>query len=103
MLKKVKHAKDRTRSGAGLETIATLTLGTNRSLHLVRVGGEIVLLGAAEHAVTPIRRYSEAEARALGLLEAPRRGAATLADLEPTPTAAPKGFMEILRSKTVVK
>ena len=68
----------------------------------MRVGGEIVLLGAAEHAVTPIRRYSEAEAHALGLLTTPPR-AATLADLEPTPAAAPKGFMDILRSKTVVK
>ncbi len=49
-----------------LETIATLNLGPNRSLHLVRVGGEIVLLGAAEHQVTPIRRYSEAEAHRAG-------------------------------------
>ena len=66
----------------------------------MRAGREIVLLGTAEHAVTPIRRYSEDEARALGLLDpAP----ATLADLEPTPAAAPKGFMDILRSKTVVK
>ena len=41
----------------------------NRSLHLVRAGDEIVLVGAGEHGVTPIRTYTEAEARALGLLE----------------------------------
>src|SRR5829696_674294 len=85
LLKQVKKSKDSAASGPGLETLATLPLGTNRSLHLVRVGGEIVLLGAAEHAVTPIRRYSEADARAMGLLDpAP----ATLADLEPTPDEA---------------
>jgi flagellar protein FliO/FliZ len=100
VLKKVKHAKDTANAGEGLATIASLQLGANRSLHLVRAGREIVLLGTAEHAVTPIRRYSEAEARELGLLDpAP----ATLADLEPTPAAAPKGFIDILRSKTVVK
>ena len=66
LLKKAKKAKESKSSGTGLETIASLTLGPNRSLHLVRAGSEIVLLGAAEHAVTPIRRYSEAEARALG-------------------------------------
>jgi flagellar protein FliO/FliZ len=103
LLKKVKQAKESANSGTGMETIASLTLGTNRSLHLVRVGNEIVLLGAAEHAVTPIRRYSEPEARALGLLEDTTPRAATLADLAPTPAAAPKGFMDILRSKTVVK
>ena len=64
VLKKVKHAKDTSNAGTGLETIASLQLGTNRSLHLVRAGREIVLLGTAEHAVTPIRRYSEDEARA---------------------------------------
>ena len=50
----------------GLETVATLPLGPNRSLHLVRAGDELVLVGVAEHGVTPIRTYSEDEARALG-------------------------------------
>ena len=99
MLKKVKASKDSTASGAGLESLATLPLGTGRALHLVRAGTEIVLVGTAEHSVTPIRRYSEAEARALGLLETPAPPGATLASLQPP---APKGFMDILRSKTVV-
>src|SRR3954453_11145955 len=100
VLKQVKASKDTGNAGESLETVASLNLGTNRSLHLVRVGGEIVLLGAAEHQITPIRRYSEAEADALGLLEpAP----VPPASLEPTPEEQPKGFMNILRSKTVVK
>ena len=100
VLKQVKASKDETdESGDALESIAQLNLGPSRSLHLVRVGGEIVLLGAAEHQVTPIRRYSEAEATALGLLEPP---AMTLASLE-AETAAPKGLMNLIRSKAVTK
>src|SRR5919199_1572418 len=56
-------------SGTSLESLATLPLGTNRALHLVRAGTEVVLLGSAEHGVTPIRRFSEAEAIQLGLLD----------------------------------
>ena len=78
-----------------------MPLGPNRALHLVRAGREIVLIGTAEHTVTPIRRYSEDEARALGLIDAPTISVgATLESLEPV---QPKGFIEILRSKTVVK
>jgi flagellar protein FliO/FliZ len=100
VLKQVKAGKDETdESGDALESIAQLNLGPNRSLHLVRVGGEIVLLGAAEHQVTPIRRYSEAEATALGLLEPP---AMTLASLE-AETAQPKGLWNLVRSKAVTK
>jgi flagellar biogenesis protein FliO len=69
ILKQVKASREETASGNGLKTLATLPLGTNRSLHLVRAGEEVVLVGAGEHGVTPIRTYSETEARALGLLE----------------------------------
>ncbi|MDA0161948.1 flagellar biosynthetic protein FliO [Solirubrobacter ginsenosidimutans] len=105
VLKQVKSSKDTASAGEGLETLATLPLGAHKSLHLVRAGREIVLLGTAENAIAPIRRYSEAEARALGLIEGPPTVTvpmgATLASLEPA--AAPKGFMNALRSKTVVK
>jgi flagellar protein FliO/FliZ len=86
----------------GLETFATMPLGTNRALHLVRTGREFVLIGTAEHSITPIRRYSEDEARALGLIDAPQtiEVGATLESLAPV---QPKGFIEILRSKTVVR
>ena len=99
VLKQVKNSKDTSDAGESLETIASLSLGTNRSLHLVRVGGEIVLLGAAEHQITPIRRYSETEAHALGLLE-PAPMTLDAIELE---TERPKGFVDILRSKTVVR
>jgi flagellar protein FliO/FliZ len=100
VLKQVKKSKDAASSGPGLETIATLNLAPNRALHLVRAGGEIVLVGTSENSVTPIRRYTEDEARSLGLLDpAPAR----LTDLQPLPTEAPKGFMNALRAKTVVK
>jgi len=69
VLKQVKASKAQTATGGGLETLATLPLGTNRTLHLVRAGEEVVLLGSGEAGVTPIRTYGEAEARALGLLE----------------------------------
>jgi flagellar protein FliO/FliZ len=102
VLKKVKSSKDSSASGSGLETIATMPLGTNRALHLVRTGREFVLLGTAEHSITPIRRYSEDEARALGLIDVPEtlNVGATLESLAPI---QPKGLMEILRSKAVVK
>jgi flagellar protein FliO/FliZ len=103
VLKQIKASKDATASGEALETIATLPLGTNRALHLVRAGREIVLLGSAEHTIAPIRRYSEEEARVLGLIDAPQTltVGATLDSLEPA--EEPKGFLDILRSKTVVK
>ena len=59
MLKNIKASKESTAAGEGLETLATLPLGRNKSLHLVRAGREIVLLGTAEQAIAPIRRYSE--------------------------------------------
>ena len=62
------------RRGAGLATAATVPLGPNRSLHLVRAGRELVLVGVAEHGVTPIRTYTEEEARAAGLIRGGRRG-----------------------------
>ena len=68
VLKQVKASREEKSSGAGLAPLATLPLGPNRSLHLIRAGSELVLVGAGEHGVTPIRTYSETEARALGLL-----------------------------------
>jgi flagellar protein FliO/FliZ len=69
ILKQVKSSRESTSSGTGLQSIATLALGPGRSLHLVRAGSEIVLVGAADGSVTPLRVYSEAEARSLGLLD----------------------------------
>jgi flagellar protein FliO/FliZ len=70
VLKQVKSSREGSASGQGLASIATIPLGPGRSLHLVRAGRELVLLGVAEQSVVPIRSYGEDEARALGLLDA---------------------------------
>ena len=68
VLKQVKRSKDDRGQGTSLETTAVVALGPNRSLHLVRAGRELVLVGVAEHGVTPIRTYTEDEAIDLGLI-----------------------------------
>jgi flagellar protein FliO/FliZ len=99
ILKQVKAAREETASGDGLQTLATLPLGTNRSIHLVRAGHEIVLVGAGEHGVTPIRTYSEAEARALGLLPDDDDVVEAAAD-EPRRTGS---WLDELRRRTVIR
>jgi flagellar protein FliO/FliZ len=69
ILRQVKAGREERTVGNGLQTTATVPLGANRSLHLVRAGREMVLVGVADHAVTPIRTYTEDEARAAGLLD----------------------------------
>lgn len=68
VLKQVKASREERATGTGLSSAAVVPLGPNRSLHLVRAGRELVLVGVAEHGVTPIRTYSEREAEALGLI-----------------------------------
>ncbi len=80
VLKQFKSGRERKAAGNGLASMATLPLGQNRSLHVVRAGREVLVVGSGEHGVTPVRSYSEAEARALGLLED---------DEEPPPPAEP--------------
>jgi flagellar protein FliO/FliZ len=68
VLKQVKSSREERATGTGLSSAAIVPLGPNRSLHLVRAGRELVLLGVAEHGVTPIRRYTEEEAHQVGLI-----------------------------------
>ena len=68
ILKQVKRAKEEQASGSGLHSLASLPLGPNRSLHMIRAGREIVLVGVAEHGVAPIRSYTEEEAYEAGLI-----------------------------------
>ena len=68
ILKQVKASREERATGTGLSSAAVVPLGPNRSLHLVRAGRELVLVGVAEHGVTPIRTYSEREAESLGLI-----------------------------------
>ena len=95
VLKQVKASRASAAGGAGLETLATLPLGTNRTLHLVRAGDEVVLLGAGDGGVTPIRTYTERQARDLGLLEA------SLPEAEIVEPAG--GLLGRLRSRTVIR
>src|SRR5215213_1670351 len=68
VLKQVKASREDKALGSGLRTLATLPLGPKGSMHLVRAGDEVVLVGVGEAGITPIRTYGEHEARALGLI-----------------------------------
>ena len=115
VLKQVKASREERASGQGLGTLATLPLGPNRSLHLVRAGGEVVLLGVGEGGVTPIRTYGEHEARALGLIadedddETPQGPTGGAPSLPGVPAARPRlgealrRSLDDLRAKTVIK
>jgi flagellar protein FliO/FliZ len=98
VLRQARAAKEGQATGGGLAAISSLPLGPNRSVHLVRVGTDLVLLGAAEKGVTPIRTYSEDEARDAGLI-------ADDFDITASVAAAPKPaagvLVEALRKRTV--
>jgi flagellar protein FliO/FliZ len=72
IMRQVKSAREGGRgssqSSAELASVAALTLGSGRSVHLVRAGNDYVLLGATEHGVAPIHRYTEEQALDAGLL-----------------------------------
>jgi flagellar protein FliO/FliZ len=69
ILRQVKSGRESRSAGEGLRSLATLPLGSGRSLHLVRAGADYLLVGSAEHGVAPIHRYTEQEARAAGLID----------------------------------
>lgn len=71
ILRQVKTGRSRGTAGWGLASIATLPLGSGRSLHLVRAGSDYLLVGSAEQGVVPIYRYTEQQARDAGLLDPP--------------------------------
>ncbi len=110
ILRQVKASREERSSGSGLSSQAVVPLGPNRSLHLVRAGRELVLLGVAEHGVTPIRRYTEDEAQQIGLIgttssdddvaPAPAGGGAAVAVLMPGPMTFGEG-LDRLRKLTV--
>jgi flagellar protein FliO/FliZ len=108
VLRQVKSSREERSVGRGLSSQAVVPLGPGRSLHLVRAGHELVLLGVAEHGVTPIRTYSEREATEAGLI-----GDELDEELQPLPEPGrrrhPSGAMTIgdlvdrVRLKTVRK
>jgi flagellar protein FliO/FliZ len=100
VLRQVRAAREGQGSGDGLSSVSSLPLGPNRSLHLVRVGHELVLLGAAEKGLVPIRVYREDEAVEAGLA-APTALPALPAPTGPSPVPAGGGLVETLRARTV--
>jgi flagellar protein FliO/FliZ len=95
ILKQVKSSREDRAAGDGLRSLATLPLGPNRALHLIRAGGEVVLVGVGEGGVTPIRTYTEEEALELGLI-----GEDDDLDDDP-PRAGAVRWLDRLRDRTV--
>jgi flagellar protein FliO/FliZ len=94
-------AKSRSsQSDERIAVIATTALAQGRTLHLVRSGEELILLGATEHSVTPIRVYSALEAEQLELAVAAQNQLPAKA----TPARRPATMgqaLELLRQRTV--
>lgn len=84
VLKRVKVSREDRSSGAGLHAIATLSLGPNRSMQLIRSGPDVVLVGVSDQGIVPIKVYSEQEARDAGFLDP----VGTEADESHTPPSA---------------
>ncbi|HXA54420.1 MAG TPA: flagellar biosynthetic protein FliO [Solirubrobacteraceae bacterium] len=80
ILKQVKSSRETRSAGSGLSSLATLALGSGRTLHLVRAGNDYLLVGSAEHGVAPIHRYTEQQARDAGLLDLSAEGDGTEGD-----------------------
>jgi len=103
VLRQVKQSKVE-RSTGGLAPVASVAFGNGRSLQLVRAGNEYVLVGVADHAVTPVRTYSEAEAREAGLVDewgelvVPDELAVTAAS---GPARSPRDMVAAMRKWTV--
>lgn len=69
VLRQVKASRQPRATGSGLAALASVPLGSGRSVQLVRAGTDLVLLGVAEQGVVPIRTYTPEEARAAGLVD----------------------------------
>ncbi|MFN8224928.1 MAG: flagellar biosynthetic protein FliO [Gaiellales bacterium] len=65
LLKRVYGGRSSGRTGSGLEVVASVALGPNRTLQLVRVADELVLVGVAGDTVTAIRSWDAAQSRRL--------------------------------------
>lgn len=95
VLKQVKASREEATKGDGLAAVASIGLGPNRALHLVRAGEDYILVGVGEHAITPIRTYTAAEAILAGLVPDPEQ--ADVIEGEATETAAKAAMPAILR------
>ena len=55
--------------GGMIDVVSTTPLGPNRALHVVRVGEEILLLGATDHSITALTRLGSGDL--VGPIEVP--------------------------------
>ena len=88
----------RAKAGRGDErigVIATTPLAPNRSLHLVRAGDELILVGATDQSITPLRVYTADEA-----IVVEGGGADLPLQLPPAASSGRESFLEILRKRT---
>jgi flagellar protein FliO/FliZ len=68
LLKRSASKNDKSVADDGwMGVLSTTPLAPSKSLHLVRVGDELILLGSSDGSVTPIRVYGAEEARRLGV------------------------------------
>ncbi|MEZ5101926.1 MAG: flagellar biosynthetic protein FliO [Thermoleophilia bacterium] len=91
------------RGDGRMAVVATTALAQNRAVHLVRVGDDLVLLGSAEHQVTPIRVYRGDAARRLeAILEGvePPLGMGVGTTIGPVARDRQAGVLESLRRLT---
>jgi flagellar protein FliO/FliZ len=74
-----------------VDVVSTTPLGPNRFLHLIRVGEELILVGATEHSVTPVARIGGEDAVGMlgGSLD-PDRAAEAFRDAQTRTTADPR-------------
>jgi|GEM_PF-736164 len=100
VLKRIKQGGP-VRAGGGIEPLASLSLGSGRSVQLLKAGNDYLLVGVGEHAVYPLHRYTEQEARAAGLLSLSAENPLLSEPDHPAFGAAPQGLVERLRRWTV--
>jgi flagellar biosynthetic protein FliO len=75
ILKRSSTKNDKTSIDDGwMQVVSSTPIGPSRSLHLVRVGNEVVLLASSEQSVTPVRIYGADEAERLGVDALPQLG-----------------------------
>ena len=101
VMKQYKSGREKKAAGTGLASMATLPLGKDRSLHVVRAGREVLVVGSGEHGVTPVRSYSEEEARALGLLEVEEEPTLEMTSDGPSKSGFAGPILDQLRAWTV--
>lgn len=99
VLKQMRASQEERATGGGLSSEATLPLGPGRSVHLIRAGEEYLLVGVAEDAVSLLRSYTAAEAKASGLLD--QADAAVPAGAAATITTPGGSIVDRLRDLTV--